>query len=103
MTLEELEKLPEEELEIDKSAFKVDRGICPSCKEKMTPLIENKDLFDGTLTIHLIKFRCEQCKKEYLDLEQAEKYDLFLKLESISNEGSLALLQHCLENGKVSA
>ncbi len=47
MKLEELEQLPEETLNIDGDAFKVDKGICPSCKVKMTPIIENKDLFDG--------------------------------------------------------
>ena len=33
----------------------------------------NKSLFDGSLTFHIIKFKCLKCKKEYLDLEEAQK------------------------------
>lgn len=62
-------------------AFRIDKAVCPDCGIKMQKIIENKSLFDGSLTFHIIKLRCEKCKKEYLDLEQAGVYDLFLAME----------------------
>jgi len=72
-----------EDVEIDEDSFKVSEGICQYCNEKMNKVIENKNMFDGALTFHIIKYRCQKCKKEYMDLEQAEKYDLYLSLEKI--------------------
>ncbi len=63
-----------------KKAFRVDKAVCPNCGIKMQKIIENKSLFDGSLTFHIIKLRCEKCRKEYLDLEQAEIYDLYLMM-----------------------
>ena len=71
-------KFKEIEAESGKDAFKVDNATCPGCGIKMEKVIENKSLFDGSVTFHIIKLRCEKCKKEYMDLEQAAKYDLFL-------------------------
>ncbi len=62
-------------------AFRVDKATCPDCGIKMQKIIENKSLFDGSLTFHIIKLKCEKCKKEYLDLEQGEVYDLFLTMD----------------------
>ncbi len=103
LSLEELEKMEEVEFEIDPGAFKVDKAFCPDCKKKMEQIVENKDLFDGTMTIHIIKFKCEQCGKEYLDLNQAEKYNLYLKLSKVAPERPMEFLNHCLANGKVMA
>lgn len=73
------------DLVIDENSFKVAEGICPECNEKMDKIIENKSLFNGTVTFHIIKYRCGRCNKEYLDLEQAEKLDLFLIFKKLSN------------------
>ena len=59
-------------------AFRVDKAVCPHCGLKMHKIIENKSLFDGSLTFHIIKLKCEKCNREYLDLEQAEVYDMYL-------------------------
>lgn len=93
MSLEELDELEEVKLEIDNDATRVIEGVCPKCKEKMIKYIDNKSLFNGTLTFHFIKFKCTKCNKEYLDLEEAEKYDLFLTLEKIGKEKVLALIK----------
>ena len=83
----ELEKLEEvKTFKIDNESFKVVEGFCPVCNKKMNKLIENKSLFDGTLTFHIIKFRCDKCDKEFLDLEQAKSYDLFLLLRNIAKK-----------------
>lgn len=103
LSLEELEKMEEIKFEIEENAFKVDKAFCSDCKKKMEPVVENKDLFKGSMTIHIIKFRCGQCGKEYLDLNQAEKYELFLKLSKVSEEKPLEFLNQCLTNGKVMA
>ena len=82
----ELEKMEEVKVEINEDSFKVTTGLCPSCSLKMEKIIENKNLFDGTITFHIIKFRCGKCKKEYLDLDEAQKYDLYLLLEKFSKK-----------------
>jgi len=91
MSVDDMEKLEEVEIEVSKDAASVNEGICPSCNERMVKYIDNKNLFDGALTFHIIKFKCLKCKKEYLDLEEAEKYDLFLKLEKVGKDKALEL------------
>ena len=73
-------KYQEVKTKFSEKAFRVDKAICPNCGTKMQKIIENKSIFDGSLTFHIIKLKCESCKKEYLDLEQAEVYDLFLTM-----------------------
>ena len=92
MSLRELENLEEVKIEINKDKLNINEGICPKCNEKMTKYIDNKNLFEGALTFHIIKFKCLKCNKEYLDLDEAEKYDLFIKLEKIGKEKVLALI-----------
>ena len=92
LSTKELENFEEAKLEISKDAFNVMEGLCPKCKEKMVKYIDNKSLFEGALTFHIIKFKCLKCKKEYLDLNEAQKYDLFLKLEKVGRERALALI-----------
>lgn len=82
----ELEKMKEVKAEIDIESFKVITGVCPTCNQKMEKIIQNKNLFDGAITFHIIKFRCSKCRKEYLDIEQAQKYDLYLLLEKFSKK-----------------
>ena len=81
LDLGELENLEEESLELDESAFEVNGGVCKDCGEKLEKIVENKSLLNGMMTFNIIKLRCPNCGKEYLDLEQAEKYDFFLLLE----------------------
>lgn len=82
----DLSLLEEVKITIDTDSFKVYGGVCPQCKKKLSKVIVNEDLFQGAVTIHLIKFRCETCKKEYLDLEQAQKYDLFISLKKLEHQ-----------------
>lgn len=92
MSVEELEKFEEVRLETDKEITTINEGICPKCNEKMVKYIENKSLFEGALTFHIIKFKCLKCKKEYLDLNEAQKYDLFLTLEKIGKNKVISLI-----------
>lgn len=79
--IKELEKFEEEKLEIDESSFEVNEGICKDCNGKLIKIVENRSILDGTITFHIIKLKCMKCGREYLDLDQAEKYDLLLTLE----------------------
>lgn len=72
--------MKEVKMEIGEKAFKAGKAVCSCCDLKMRKVIENKSLFDGSLTFHIIKLRCEKCNREYLDLEQAEVYDMYLIL-----------------------
>ena len=79
--LEELENLEEEKLELEEDAFEANDGTCNECGGKLEKIVENRSLLNGMLTFHITKLRCSVCGKEYLNLEQAEKYDFLLLLE----------------------
>jgi len=81
MTLKELEKLKEVKIIMDKTAFEVNNGICGKCNQKLMKVVENTSILEGSMTFHIIKLKCGKCGKEYLDLDQAEKYDFLLTLE----------------------
>ena len=81
MTISELEKLEEVDASIDEDASEVNEGICKECSGKLIKVVENRSILDGAITFHIIKLRCTKCGKEYLDLDQAEKYDFALILE----------------------
>ena len=81
MSLEELERLEEVKFEIDKNAGQVNDGTCPDCNEKLVKIVENRQALGGDVTFHIKKLKCVKCSKEYLDLSNAEKYDLLLILE----------------------
>ncbi|MBS3171833.1 hypothetical protein J4449_04445 [Candidatus Woesearchaeota archaeon] len=89
MSLKELKKFKEENLEVGERAFEVNEGICKDCKEKLVKIVENRSIFDGTISFHIIKLRCLKCGREYLDLDQAEKYDFLLALEKASKKEPL--------------
>jgi len=92
MSIEELKTMKEEVLEINKEAFEVNEGICKDCNVKLLKIVENRSIFGGAISFHIIKLKCPKCGKEYLDLDQAEKYDFLLTLEKVSKEKSLDIL-----------
>ena len=81
LSLEELKELEEESFDLDKNAFEVNDGICKDCGGRLIKIVENRNILDGAITFHIIKLKCQNCGKEYLDLNQAEKYDFALLLE----------------------
>ncbi|MBI4170742.1 MAG: hypothetical protein HY514_03540 [Candidatus Aenigmarchaeota archaeon] len=95
-------KYQEVKLKFAEKSFRVDKAVCPACGIKMQKIIENKSLFDGSLTFHIIKFKCEKCKKEYLDLEQAEIYDLFLTMSKHLNNKPLGKVSKTLSEVTIS-
>ncbi len=97
VSLEELKEFDKEYFEIDESSFEVNDGICRACNERFLKIVENRSIFDGSVTFHIIKLKCPKCNKEYLDLDQAEKYDFLLKLEKASKEEPLEELTKRIE------
>ena len=83
MTLEELEKLEEIDIEFDKDVAYIKEGVCPNCNEEFIKVVEDSDVLGGDVTFHITKLRCPKCDKKYLDLNNAEKYDLLLMLKKV--------------------
>lgn len=98
LTIEELDELEEVEIEIDENVFEVNEGICKECNEKLIKVVENRSILDGAITFHIIKLRCPKCGKEYLDLDQAEKYDFTLILEKAVKQPLDKLSRRILTN-----
>ena len=92
MMLEELKKFPEELVVIEKRAFTVNNGMCKDCNAKLVKVIEDRRVLEGAATFHITKLKCPNCRKVYLDLDNAEKYDFLLMLEKAAKEKPLALL-----------
>jgi|SRR3989338_8555075 len=98
MPFEKLNKFEEAELEFDNRSFEVAEGICKHCGEKLMNVVENKSILDGAITFHIIKLRCLKCGKEYLDLDQAEKYDFLLTLnKAVESKKALSFLTRKIE------
>ena len=86
LSFEELDNSKEETVEFDSEASSVNEGYCPDCHEKLIKVVENRSVLNGALTFHIIKLRCQKCGREFLDLDQAEKYDFALLFEKIEKE-----------------
>ncbi len=86
MSFDELKNSREEKIGFDSGAISVNEGYCPDCHEKLIRVVENRSILDGTVTFHIIKLRCSKCGKEFLDLDQAEKYDFALLFEKAAKE-----------------
>ena len=98
ISFEELQQVGEEKLAFDSSAYEVNSGACKECGGKLIKVVENRNVLDGMLTFHVIKMRCDQCGKEYLDLDQAEKYDFALILEKAIKQRNLNVLASKIQN-----
>ncbi|MFB6208711.1 MAG: hypothetical protein ABEJ56_01080 [Candidatus Nanohaloarchaea archaeon] len=77
-------ELEDVDVEIADDISTVEDSDCPYCDVAMERVVENHSLFDGSATFHIVKLRCPECGKEFLDLDQAEKYDAYLTLDSMN-------------------
>ena len=78
------------EFEIDKDAFK---GPF-TCHSRKTVLIEKKTSY-GDIEFAYPVWQCRKCKKEYLDFEQAKKYEKFLIMKKFL-EGDLITIERSM-------
>ncbi len=84
------QNLVQEKIMIERGAFSADQGLCFHCKTLLVKHVERHYLRDQDITIPILFLRCQQCGKDYLNLAEAEKYQLFLRLEK-NAEKQLAL------------
>lgn len=97
MSEEDLKQLPEESIVVEKRAFNVNGGMCKECNAKLVKVIEDRAVLDGAATFHITKLKCPTCRRLYLDLDNAEKYDLLLMLEKATKEKPLVLMAKKME------
>lgn len=91
------EELKEEDIEaedikldVSKSAF-LRPLTCSDCKIKMKAVHTDFDLPDGSITIHLIAYRCPKCGQERLSGEQAIKFEnLLLASNALRGQSKLS-------------
>lgn len=72
--------------EIDKKAFEAKELYCENCDNKMNKVSVEIDIPETYLTAHLDAFRCNKCKKEFLNGEQASKLDRALAVSKAINK-----------------
>ena len=61
--------MEEVKVEINEDSFKVTTGLCPNCNLKMEKIIENKNLFDGTITFHIIRPEIKYPNPKYPEIK----------------------------------
>jgi len=92
LSFDELNQLEEARIDFDGETSGVNGGSC-ECGGELVKIVENRDFLEGSISFHIIKLKCDSCGKEYLDLNQADKYDFLLTLErAIKNKIALKVL-----------
>ena len=86
----------EVEFEIDKNAFK---GGPFTCHGKKSALVEKKASY-GDLEFTYNIWQCRKCKKEYLDFDQAKKYEKFLMMKKLLQEDNITMERSMNYDGK---
>ena len=85
----------EVKFEIDKDAFK---GPF-ECHGKKTVLIDKKTSY-GDIDFTYSVWQCRKCKKEYLDFEQARKYEKFLIMKKVLEDKLVTIERNMNYDGK---
>ena len=93
LSASEIGLLEQAEIDLESGASEVNEGYCKECNGKLIKVVENRNFLEGSISFHIIKLKCDSCGKEYLDLNQADKYDFLLTLErAIKNKIALKVL-----------
>ena len=93
--IKEEDLIEDVEFEIDKDAFK---GPF-TCHGKKALLVEKKISY-GDLDFTYNIWQCRKCKKEYLDFEQARKYEKFLLMKKLLQEDNITMERSMNFDGK---
>ena len=93
--LKEEDIVGEVKFEIDKDAFK---GPF-TCHGKKALLVEKKISY-GDLDFTYNIWQCRKCKKEYLDFEQARKYEKFLIMKKVLQDKLITIERSMNYDGK---
>lgn len=82
---------------IDESSFKGGRPF--KCHGKNASLI-NKEVSYGDMDFTYSVWQCKKCKKEYLDFEQAKKFEKFLIIKQLLTENLITIERNMNYDGK---
>ena len=85
----------EVKFEIDKSAFK---GPF-TCHGRKSVLVEKKTSY-GDIEFTYPIWQCKKCKKEFLDFEQAKRYEKFLIMKKLLEENLITIERNMNYDGK---
>ena len=85
----------EVKFEIDKSAFK---GPF-TCHGRKSVLVEKKTSY-GDIEFTYPIWQCKKCKKEFLDFEQAKRYEKFLIMKKLLEENLITIRRNMNYDGK---
>jgi len=94
--LKEEDIVREVKFEIDKDAFKSGPFTCHG---KKASLVEKKISY-GDLDFTYNIWQCRKCKKEYLDFEQARKYEKFLIMKKFLQDKLITIERSMNYDGK---
>ena len=98
---EEFHNLKEEDLK-EEVKFKIDENSFKGpfeCHGKKTALIEKKTSY-GNIDFTYPAWQCKKCKKEYLDFEQARKYEKFLIMKKLLQDKLITIERSMNYDGK---
>lgn len=84
----DIESLEEAHFTFDKDAFKAKEMHCDLCKKKMNLVNTEIDIPNSHLSVKLKAFKCEKCKKEYLNFEEADKLGKALQVSRLIGDKS---------------
>lgn len=83
-----IEKLEGAKFKFSKEAFRAKSSYCSECKKKMNIVKIEMDFPNSSMYLKIDVFRCDICKKEYLNFEEAKKLDKALIISRLMNEDS---------------
>ena len=87
----------EVKFKIDDDSFKGGRPF--GCHGKNTVLTDKKVSY-GDLEFTYAVWQCKKCKKEYVDFEQAKKYEKFLVMKRLLKENPITIERNMNYDGK---
>jgi len=84
----DIEGLEEAHFTFGKDAFKAKEFHCDICKEKMDLVNTEMDIPNSPIKVKLNVFKCNKCKKEYLNFEEADKLGKALQVSKFMENSS---------------
>ena len=95
--LKEKEMSEEVFFKIDENSFK--GGIPFKCHGRNTSLVDKRVSFKDFEFTHPV-WQCKTCKKEYVDFEQAKRYETFLIMKRMLQDDVITLERNINYDGK---
>lgn len=84
----DIEGLEEAHFTFDKGAFKAKEFHCGACKKKMNLVNTEIEIPKTSIIVKLKAFKCDKCKKEYLNFEEADKLGKALQISKLMGNSS---------------